>query len=66
MITMIHKAFRKGTHILIIFKDGSQVDCKFLDSKTKEIMTDKGNFLYVDIRATLIYRNKTGQAATIK
>jgi len=55
---MLHHCFRKGTHILIIFKDGSQIDCKFLDAKTKYIMTNKGNFLFKDIRATTIFKHK--------
>jgi hypothetical protein len=57
---MLHHNFRKGTHILIIFRDGRKLDCKFIDRKTNSMITDKGEFLFKDMRATTIYKNKTG------
>jgi hypothetical protein len=56
---MLHHAFKKGTHILIIFRDRTQLDCKFLDRKAKSMITDKGEFLFKVMRATTIYKHKT-------
>ena len=55
---MLHHNFRKGTHILIIFRDGSKLDCKFLDRKAKSMITDKGEFLFRTMRATTIFKHK--------
>jgi len=55
---MLHHNFRKGTHILIIFRDGSQLDCKFLDRKAKSMITDKGEFLFRTMRATMIFKHR--------
>ena len=57
---MLHHNFRKGTHILIIFRDGTQLDCKFVDRKAKSMITDKGEFLFRDMRATTIFKHKEG------
>jgi hypothetical protein len=53
---MLHHCFRKGTHILVIFKSGKALDCKFLDAKANSIITDKGEFNFKDIRATTIFK----------
>ena len=57
MKIMLHHNFRKGTRILIIFRDGTKLDCKFLDRKAKSMITDKGEFLFRTMRATMIYKH---------
>ena len=57
---MLHHNFRKGTRILIIFRDGTKLDCKFLDRKAKSMITNKGEFLFRTMRATTIYKHKEG------
>jgi len=55
---MLHHNFRKGTRILIIFRDGTKLDCKFLDRKAKTMITDKGEYSFKDMRATTIFKHK--------
>ena len=57
---MIHHNFPKGTRILIIFRDGRKLDCKFLDRKASRMVTSKGEYLYRDMRATMIYKHRDG------
>jgi len=61
---MLHHNFPKGTRILIIFRDGSKLDCKFLDRKARSMITDKGEFLYRTMRATMIYKHPAAYMPT--
>ena len=54
---MLHHNFPKGTRILIIFRDGTKLDCKFWDRKARHMVTDKGEFLYKSMRATTIFKH---------
>jgi hypothetical protein len=56
---MLHHSFKKGTHILIIFRDSTKLDCKFVDRKAKSMITDKGEFMFKGMRATMIYKHPT-------
>jgi len=58
---MVHHNFPKGTRILIIFRDGTKLDCKFLDRKARSMITDKGEFLFKTMRATMIYKHRDGE-----
>ncbi|MCL2850816.1 MAG: hypothetical protein FWE01_00430 [Firmicutes bacterium] len=57
---MLHHNFPRGTRILIIFRDGKKLDCKFLDRKARSMITDRGEFLYKSMRATMIYKHRDG------
>ncbi|MCL2846962.1 MAG: hypothetical protein FWE38_04705 [Firmicutes bacterium] len=57
---MLHHNFPRGTRILIIFRDGTKLDCKFLDRKAKSMITDKGEFPFKSMRATTIYKHRDG------
>lgn len=54
----IHSTFPKGSKIVIIFNDRSQVVTKFKDKKSGKIITEDGIFNIKDISATSFYKNK--------
>ncbi len=54
----IHSTFPKGSKIVIIFNDRSQVVTKFKDKKSGKIITEDGIYNIKDISATSFYKNK--------
>ncbi len=55
---MIHHGFKKGKTVLVILKNGEQFTGKFLDSNSKSLVLDNGKYLWSDIRATTINKNR--------
>lgn len=53
---MIHSAFRQGTKIRIILKNGDQIIAKFKESKRNRLITDKGDFDFNDCRSVNYYK----------
>lgn len=54
---MIHSSFYTGSKIRIIEKDGTVTIAKFLENrKGKKIITDKGEFRFLDIRSVNYYK----------
>lgn len=54
---MIHSAFRQGTKIRIILKNGGQVIARFKESKKNRLITlDKGEFNFLDLRSVNYYK----------
>lgn len=54
----IHSVFPKGSKIVIIFNDRTQVITKFKDKKSGKIITEDGVFDIKDISATSFFKNK--------
>ncbi len=55
---MLHHNFKKGTPVLIIFKDGTSKIDKFLDYKAKFFICENAKYNFKDIRSTGIYKEK--------
>lgn len=54
----IHSTFPKGSKIVIILNDRTQIITKFKDKKSGKIITEDGDFYIKDISATSFYKNK--------
>ena len=55
---MVHHAFKKGTPILIIFKDGHKLIEKFIDNYAKGIICEHVKINYKDVRSITIYKRQ--------
>lgn len=54
----IHSMFPKGSKIIIILNDRTQIITKFKEKKSGKIITDDGVFHIKDISSTSFYKNK--------
>jgi hypothetical protein len=52
----IHSTFPKGSTILIIMKDRTQIKTKYIDNKSGVIITKDGKFNKKDISSTSFYK----------
>lgn len=54
----VHTDFKKGTPLFIIKLNGDVVEAKYLEKKSKYIVTDKGKVLVKDIRSITIRKTR--------
>jgi hypothetical protein len=62
----LHRSFRRGTHILIIFHTGEQIHGRFINADTKFLWVHTQKLgerhelklNWTDIRATTIYKHQ--------
>lgn len=55
---MVHHNFKKGTKVLVILQDGSQIIGKYHSSKGHYLILEEQQIAWSNIRSSTIYKQK--------